>query len=116
MSALDARGGPVMWLYLLRTQVVYVMGWAGPVAFAVLFARPWTPLGRHRWLLPVVCATPAVLVTAWSLAALSGVGFTQWVGRVIAGGTFISTATLGVGLGVDPWPLPHAGLGQPAGL
>jgi hypothetical protein len=41
---------------------------------------------------------PVVLVTAWSLVALSGVGFTQWVGRVIAGETFISTATLGVGL------------------
>jgi hypothetical protein len=46
----------------------------------------------------VVCATPVVLVTAWSLAALVGVGFTQWVGRVIVGETFISTATLGVGL------------------
>jgi hypothetical protein len=45
-----------------------------------------------------VCATPVVLMTAWSLAALSRVGFTQWVGRVIAGETFISTATLGVGL------------------
>jgi hypothetical protein len=41
---------------------------------------------------------PVVLVTAWSLVALSGVGFTQRVGRVIAGETFISTATLGVGL------------------
>ena len=98
VSALDTRGGPVMWLYLLNTQVVYVVGWAGLLAFTALFPKPWARLGRHRRLLPVLCATPVVLVAAWSLAALVGVGFTQWVGRVIAGETLISTATLGVGL------------------
>ena len=98
VSALDARGGPVMWLYLLNTQVVYVIGWAGLVAFVVLFPRPWSPLGRRRWLLPVVCAAPVALVVGWSLAALSGVGLTRWVGRVIAGETFISLTALGVGL------------------
>ena len=27
------------------------MGWAGLVAFALLFPRPWALLARHRWLL-----------------------------------------------------------------
>jgi hypothetical protein len=56
VSALDARGGPVMWLYLLNTQVVYVVGWAGLVAFAVLFPKPgrrWAgTAGCCRWCAP----------------------------------------------------------------
>lgn len=41
VSAADARGDPVLWLYVFNTQVVYVMGWAGLLAFVVLFPRPW---------------------------------------------------------------------------
>jgi hypothetical protein len=92
------RGDLVLWLYVLLTQVVYVMGWAGLAAFVVLFPRPWTPLTRHRRLLPVVCAGPVVLVVALALAALGGVGLTQWVGRVIAAETFVSIAALGTGI------------------
>jgi hypothetical protein len=92
------RGDLVLWLYVLLTQVVYVMGWAGLAAFVVLFPRPWTPLTRHRRLLPVVCAGPAVLAVALALAALGGVGLTQWVGRVIATETFVSIAALGTGI------------------
>jgi hypothetical protein len=44
VSAVDARGAPVLWLYLLNTQVVYVMGWAGLAAFVVLF-----PARGRRW-------------------------------------------------------------------
>jgi hypothetical protein len=40
VSAVDARGDLVLWLYLLNTQVVYVMGWAGLVAFAALSPAP----------------------------------------------------------------------------
>jgi hypothetical protein len=90
-------GDLVLWLYVLLTQVVYVMGWAGLGAFVVLFPRPWAPLTRHR-LLPVVCAAPVGLVVALALAAFPGVGLTQWVGRVIAAETFVSIAALGTGI------------------
>ena len=98
VSATDARGDPVLWLYVLNTQVVYVVGWAGLVAFALLFPRPWAPLARHRWLLWVVCAAPVALVVALALAALGGVGLPQWVGRVIAGETVVSLTMLGLGI------------------
>jgi hypothetical protein len=98
VSAVDARGNLVLWLYLFDTQIVYVLGWAGLAAFVVLFPRPWSPLTRHRWLLRVVCAAPAALVVAMALAALPGAGLTRWVGRVIAGETFITMAVLGMGI------------------
>jgi two-component system NarL family sensor kinase len=98
VSALDARGDLALWLYVFNTQVLYVVGWAGLVAFAVLFPRPWAPLTRHRWLLWVICAGPVALVVALALAALGGVGLTQWVGRVIAGETFVSVTMLGLGI------------------
>ena len=98
VSAMDARGDSVLWLYVFLTQVVYVMGWAGLAAFVVLFPRPWSLLARHRWLLWAVCAAPVGMVVVWALAALPGVGLTQWVGRVIAGETFISIAVLGLGI------------------
>jgi hypothetical protein len=98
VSAVDARGDLVLWLYVFLTQVVYVMGWAGLAGFVVLFPRPWSPLTRHPRLLWVVCATPVALVVAIALAALGGVGLAQWVGRVIAGETFVSTAVLGMGI------------------
>jgi hypothetical protein len=98
VSAVDARGSLALWLYVFNTQVVYVAGWAGLVAFVVLFPRRWAPLVRHRWLLPVVCAAPVALVVALALAALGGVGLPQWVGRVIAGETFVSVAMLGLGI------------------
>jgi hypothetical protein len=96
VSAVDARGGLVLWLYVFNTQVLYVLSWAGAAAFVALFPRPWSPLARHRWLLWVVCATPLVLLVGWALGALVGVGRTQWIGRVIAGATFIALAVLGV--------------------
>ena len=98
VSAVDARGDLVLWLYVVLTQVVYVMGWAGLAAFVVLFPRPWASLVRHPRLLWVVCAAPVALVVALALAALPGVGLAQWVGRVIAGETFVSTAVLGMGI------------------
>ena len=98
VSAVDARGDLVLWLYVFSTQVVYLMGWAGLVAFVVQFPRPWSPLARHRGLLWMVCAAPVALVVAVALAARGGVGLTQWVGRVIAGETFISVAALGLGI------------------
>jgi hypothetical protein len=98
VSATDARGDLVLWLYVLNTQVVYVMGWSGLVAFVVQFPRPWSPLARHRWLLWVVCAAPVAAVVGLGLAALGGVGLTQWVGRVIAGETFVSIAVLGTAI------------------
>jgi hypothetical protein len=98
VSALDARGDLALWLYVVNTQVVYVVGWAGLVAFAVLFPRPWAPLTRHRWLLWVICAGPVALVVALALAALDGVGLTRWVGRVIAGETSVSVTMLGLGI------------------
>jgi hypothetical protein len=98
VSAVDARGDPVLWLYVFNTQVVYVMGWAGLVAFVALFPRPWPPLARRRGLLRVVFAAPVGLVVAWALAALAGAGLTQWVGRVIAGETFIAVAALALGI------------------
>ncbi len=98
VSAVDARGDLVLWLYVVLTQVVYVTGWAGLAAFVVLFPRPWAPLVRHPRLLWVVCAAPVALVVALALAALPGVGLAQWVGRVIAGETFVSTAVLGMGI------------------
>ena len=55
-------------------------------------------LTRHRWLLSVVCVTPVALVAGLALAALGGVGLTQWVGRVIAGETFVSVAALRMGI------------------
>jgi hypothetical protein len=39
-----------------------------------------------------------VLVVALALAALGGVGLTQWVGRVIAAETFVAIAALGTGI------------------
>jgi hypothetical protein len=98
VSAVDVRGGPVLWLYLFDTQVVYLMGWSGLMAFVVLFPRPWSPLVRRRRLLWVVYATPPALLAGWALAALGGGGFTQWVGRVIAGETFIAVTALGLGI------------------
>ena len=98
VSAVDARGGPVLWLYLFNTQVVYVMGWVGAAAFVALFPRPWPPLTRHRRLLPAIYATPVGLLAACSLVALAGAGRTQWVGRVIAAGTIISLAVLGMSI------------------
>jgi hypothetical protein len=98
VSAVDARGSLVLWLYVLNTQVLYVVGWVGLAAFVMLFPRPWAPLARLRWLLPVVCAAPVVLVVAMALAALGGVGLPQWVGRVIAGETFVSLVMLSLGI------------------
>ena len=98
VSAVDARGSLALWLYVVNTQVVYVAGWAGLVAFVVLFPRRWAPRVRHRWLLPVVCAAPVALVVALALAALDGAGLPLWVGRVIAGETFVSVAMLGLGI------------------
>jgi hypothetical protein len=98
VSAVVVRGGPVLWLYVFNTQVVYVMGWVGAAAFVVLFPRPWPPLTRHRWLLPAIYATPVGLLAACSLVALAGAGGTQWVGRVIAAGTIISLAVLGLSI------------------
>jgi hypothetical protein len=98
VSALDARGGLLLWLYVFNTQVVYVMGWAGLVAFVALFPRPWSPLTRHRWLLSVVCAAPVGLVIAFAAAALGGIGLPLWVGRVIAAETFVTMAVLGMGI------------------
>jgi hypothetical protein len=98
VSAVDVRGGPVLWLYLFNTQVVYVMGWVGAAAFVVLFPRPWPPLTQNRRLLPVIYATPVGLLAAWSLVALAGTSRTQWVGRVIAAGTFIALAVLGMSI------------------
>jgi hypothetical protein len=98
VSAVDARGDLDLWLYVFSTQVVYLMGWAGLVAFVAQFPRPWSPLARHRGLLWMVCAAPVALVVAVALAARGGVGLTQWVGRVIAGETFISMAALGLGI------------------
>jgi two-component system NarL family sensor kinase len=100
VSAVDARGGLVLWLYLFDTQAVYVAGWAGLTAFVVLFPRPWSPLARRRWLLPVVYATPPALLAAWALAAFGGVSFTRWVGRVIAAEALIVVAVLAVGIGL----------------
>jgi hypothetical protein len=98
VSAVDARGSLALWLYVFNTQVIYVVGWTGLVAFVVLFPRRWAPLARHRWLLPLVCAAPVALVAALALAALGGVGLPQWVGRVIAGETFLSVTMLGLGI------------------
>ena len=67
VSAVDARGGPVLWLYVFNTQVVYLIGWAGLAAFVMLFPRPWSPVTRHRWLLWMVCVTPVALVVALAL-------------------------------------------------
>jgi hypothetical protein len=100
VSASDVRGGPVLWLYLLNTQVVYVIGWAGLAAFVLQFPRPWSPLARRGGLLPLAYLTPVALVVAWALAALPGVGLTRWVGRVIAGETFVSMAMLALGVAV----------------
>jgi hypothetical protein len=100
VSAADARGDLALWLYVLNTQLLYVVGWAGLVAFAMLFPRPWAPLARHRWLLPVVCAAPVALVVALALAALGGVGLPQWVGRVIAGETIVSLVMLSLGIAI----------------
>jgi hypothetical protein len=100
VSAVDARGDLALWLYVFNTQMLYVVGWAGLVAFAVLFPRPWAPLTRHRWLLWVICAGPVALVVALALAALGGVGLPQWVGRVIAGETFVSVSMLGLGIAI----------------
>src|SRR5262245_50519450 len=100
VSAVDAGGGLVLWLYLFDTQAVYVAGGAGLAAFVVLFPHPWPPLGRRRWLFPVVYATPPALLAAWALAALGGASFTRWVGRVIAGETLIVVAALAVWIGL----------------
>ena len=98
VSAIDARDGPLLWLYLLDTQVVYVTGWAGLVVFMLLFPRPWPALARRRWLLPVVSATPLALLVGWALAALGATGLTRWVGRVIAAESWIVLAVLAAGI------------------
>jgi hypothetical protein len=99
VSAVDARGSPVLWLFVFNTQVVYVMAWSGLAAFVVLFPRPLPLLARHRRLLWVVCAAPQVLVVGWALATLGGGGgLTGWVGRVIAGETVVTVAVLGVSI------------------
>jgi hypothetical protein len=93
VSAVDARGGLLLWLYLLDTLVVYVMGWSGLVVFMLLFPRPWPVLARRRWLLPVAAAAPPAVLVAWALAA-RGAGLTRWVGRVIAAESWIVMAVL----------------------
>ena len=40
VSTADARGDPVLWLYVLNTQVVYLMGWAGLAAVAEQTMQP----------------------------------------------------------------------------
>jgi hypothetical protein len=97
VSALDTRGGPLLWLYLLNTHVMYRyrLGRSGGVRAAV--SRAVARLARHR-LLPVVSATPLTLLLAWALAAFWGVGFTRWLGRVIALETLIVMAVLGTAI------------------
>ncbi len=98
ISAVDVRGGLVLWLYLFNTHAVYVMGWAGLMAFVLLFPRPWPPVARHRWLLPVVSAAPPALLVTWALAAMGTVGLTRGVGRVIAGDAVLVIVVLGAGI------------------
>jgi hypothetical protein len=94
VSAVDARGGLLLWLYLFDSLVVYVAGWAGLVTFSLLFPSPSRALARHRWLLLVAAATPLALLVAWALLATLGAGLTHWVGRVIAGESWIVMAVL----------------------
>jgi hypothetical protein len=94
VSALDVRGGSLLWLYLFDTHVVYVAGWGGLVAFLLVFPSPSPALMGRRWLLLVAAATPLALQAAWALSAALGVGMTGWVGRVIAGETWIVMAVL----------------------
>lgn len=94
VSALDARGGPLLWMYLFDTHVVYVAGWAGLLAFLLVFPTPSPTLLRRRWLLLVAATTPLALQAGWALPAALGVGVTRWVGRVIAGETWIVMAVL----------------------
>jgi hypothetical protein len=52
VSAVDARGNLVLWLYLFDTQLVYVIGWAGLAAFMARFLTATDPIGRQqlKWL------------------------------------------------------------------
>jgi two-component system NarL family sensor kinase len=97
VSAVDTRGGPFLWLYLLSTYAVYVTSFGGLAAFVLVFPRPWPPLTRHRWLLPVAYATPPALwAAAWALAALDAGLSTRWIGRVVAAELTIVMAVLGL--------------------
>jgi hypothetical protein len=98
VAAVHTRGGPLLWLYLLNVHAAYVVGWAGLAAFVLLFPRRWSPLARHRWLLPVMIATPPALLVGWALAALDAVGFTRWLGRYIAGESVVVATVLGVAI------------------
>ena len=96
VSAVDIRGGPFLWLYLLSTYAVYVTCFGGLAAFVLLFPRPWPLLGRHRRLLPVAYASPPALLVAWALAALDAASSTRWIGRVVAAELSIVMAVLGL--------------------
>ncbi len=96
VSAVDIRGGPFLWLYLLSTYAVYVTCFGGLTAFVLLFPRPWPLLGRHRRLLPVAYASPPALLVAWALAALDAASSTRWIGRVVAAELSIVMAVLGL--------------------
>jgi hypothetical protein len=98
VSAVDTRGGPFLWLYLLSTYGVYVTSFGGLAAFVLLFPRPWPPLSWDRRLLPVVYAIPPALLVAWALAALDAASATRWIGRVVGGELSIVMAVLGLAI------------------
>lgn len=82
-------GGPLLWVHLLNIVGVYTVAWAGLLAVALLFPRPWTSPNRRR----AVYAAPVLILVGWAIVTtLTVSGWTAWVGRVVAGQTVVTVA------------------------
>ena len=82
-------------LYLGLTQVAYLTAWAGGLAFALLFPRPFRRLADRPAATAVLGAAPLWVTGAWAALVAPGSGNRlEWVGLTIRGGALVVVATL----------------------
>jgi signal transduction histidine kinase len=96
LPVVDVPGGPTRVLYLALTQVVYLTGWAGGLAFALIFPRPFEWFAARGPATRLAIVTAPLWVTAvWAAAAAPGsANDLDWIGRVISGGALVVIASL----------------------
>ncbi|HEU4490839.1 MAG TPA: histidine kinase [Jiangellales bacterium] len=96
LPVVDVPGGPGRWLYLALTQAVYLTGWAGGLAFALIFPRPFDWFAaRNRLTRSAIVTAPLWVTAGWAAAAAPGsANDLDWIGRVIGGGALVVIASL----------------------
>jgi signal transduction histidine kinase len=96
LPVVDVPSGPTRWLYLALTQVVYLTGWAGGLAFVLIFPRPFDWFAaRNRLTRAAIVTAPLWATAAWATVAAPGsTDDLAWIGRAIRGGSLVVIASL----------------------